>query len=265
MNTTVTRLLIGVALTAGITYLLDPQSGRRRRATLREQVEKAAHKLNDGTRATRADLADRAQRLAGQCKSQAKSLAGQAKSMAGSVAGQAKSFVKPDLTRDDIVAARARAALRSSLSDSSTIGVAADQSRLILHGHVSPQEHETLRERLRDVAGSREVMDHLIERESTNGDAARRSPRRFDLSREQWDAAPRFLIGGLGAALIAFGIKQRSGLGLLGAAAAIPMIARSAMNKPLKRVGRGYGVIDVQKSIVVDAPVERVFSVLEKT
>jgi uncharacterized membrane protein len=84
------------------------------------------------------------------------------------------------------------------------------------------------------------------------------------LSREQWDAAPRFLIGGLGAALIAFGIKQRSALGLLGVAAAIPMIARSAMNKPLKRVGRGYGVVDVHKSIVVDAPVERVFGLLEK-
>src|SRR5262245_24179708 len=201
MNTTLTRLLIGAALTAGITYLLDPTSGRRRRDAVRDQIGKAAHKLNDGTRATRADLADRAQRLAGQCKSQAKSLAGQAKSMAGSVAGQAKSFVKPDPTRDDIVAARARAALRSSLSDSPAIGVAADRSRLILHGHVSPQEHETLRERLRDVAGSRELMDHLIERDSTDGDSAPRSLRRFDLSREQWDAAPRFLIGGLGAAL----------------------------------------------------------------
>jgi uncharacterized membrane protein len=264
MNTTVTRLLIGIALTAGITYLLDPTSGRRRRAVVREQVEKAAHKLNDGTRATRADLADRAQRLAGQCKSQAKSLAGQAKSMAGSVASQAKSIVKPDPTRDDIVAARARAALRRKLSDSSSIGVVADQSRLMLHGYVRPQEHETVRECLRDVAGTREVLDHLIERDSGNGDSAPRSLRRFDLSREQWDAAPRFLIGGLGAALIAFGIKQRSALGLLGAAAAIPMIARSAMNRPLKRVGRGYGVVDVHKSIVVDAPVERVFSVLEK-
>ena len=264
MNTTVTRLLIGIALTAGITYLLDPTSGRRRRDAVREQVGKAAHKLNDGTRAARTELAGRAQRLAGECGSQAKSLAGQAKSLAGSVAGQAKSFVKPDPMRDDMVAARARAALRRNLSDSSAIGVAADQGRLILHGHVRPQEHETLRECLRDVAGPREVMDHLIERDSGNGERAPRNLRRFDLSREQWDAAPRFLIGGLGAALIAFGIKQRSALSLLGAAAAIPMIARSAMNKPLKRVGRGYGVIDVHKSIVVDAPVERVFSVFEK-
>jgi len=266
MNTTVTRLLIGIALTAGITYLLDPTSGRRRRDAVREQVNKAAHKLNDGTRAARTDLADRAQRLAGECRTQAKSFAGQAKSFAGSVAGQAKSFVKPDPTRDDIVAARARAALRRNLSDSSSIGVAADVGRLILHGHVRPQEHETLRECLRDVAGTREVMDHLIERDSGNGegDGTLRSARRFDLSRDQWDAAPRFLIGGLGAALVAFGIKQRSALGLLGAAAAIPMIARSAMNKPLKRVGRGYGVVDVHKSIVVDAPVERVFSVFEK-
>lgn len=263
MNTTVTRLLIGIALTAGITYLMDPTSGRRRRAAVREQVEKAAHKLNDGTRAARTDLADRAQRLAGECKTQAKSWAGQAKSLAGSVAGQAKSLVKPDPMRDDIVAARARAALRRNLSDSSAIGVAADQGRLILHGHVRPQEHDTLRECLRDIAGTREVADHLIERDG-NGDAAPRSSGRFDLSREEWDRAPRFLVGGLGAALIAFGIKQRSALGLLGAAAAIPMIARSAMNKPLKRVGRGYGVIDVQKSIVVDAPVERVFSLFEK-
>ena len=266
MNTTVTRLLIGIALTAGITYLLDPTSGRRRRDAVREQVGKAAHKINDGTRAARTDLADRAQRLAGECSTQAKSLAGQAKSLAGSVAGQAKSFVKLDPMRDDIVAARARAALRRNLSDSSAIGVAADQGRLILHGHVRPQEHETLRECLREVAGSREVMDHLIERDSGNGEGngALRNLRRFDLSREQWDAAPRFLIGGLGAALVAFGIKQRSALGLLGAAAAIPMIARSAMNKPLKRVGRGYGVVDVHKSIVVDAPVERVFSVFER-
>ena len=266
MNTTVTRLLIGVALTAGITYLLDPTSGRRRRDAVREQVGKAAHKLNDGTRAARTDFADRAQRLAGECRSQAVSLAGQAKSLAGSVAGQAKSFVKPDPMRDDIVTARARAALRRNLPDSSSIGVAADQGRLILHGHVRPQEHETLRECLRDVAGAREVTDHLIERDSGNGegDGARRNLRRFDLSREQWDAAPRFLIGGLGAALIAFGVKQRSALSLLGVAAAIPLIARSAMNRPLKRVGRGYGMVDVHKSIVVDAPIERVFSVFEK-
>jgi uncharacterized membrane protein/osmotically-inducible protein OsmY len=263
MNTTATRLLIGIALTAGITYMLDPTSGRRRRAAVREQVEKAAHKLNDGTRGARTDLADRAQRLAGECKSQARSLAGQAKSLAGSVAGQAKSFVNPDPMRDDIVASRARAALRRNLSDSSAIGVAADQGRLILHGHVRPQEHDTLRECLREIAGTREVTDHLIERDG-NSDEAPRSSRRFDFSREQWDTAPRFLIGGLGAALVAFGIKQRSALSLLGAAAAIPMIARSAINKPLKRVGRGYGVIDVHKSIVVDAPVERVFSLFER-
>jgi len=263
MNTKATRLLVGIALTAGITYLMDPTSGRRRRAAVREQLEKAANKLNDGTRAARTDLTDRAQRLAGECKSQAKSWAGQAKSLAGSVAGQAKSFVKPDPMRDDIVAARARAVLRRRLSDSSGIGVVADQGRLILHGHVRPQEHETLRECLREVAGTSELTDHLIERDG-NGDEAPRSPRRFDLSREQWDTAPRFLIGGLGAALIAFGIKQRSALGLLGAVAAIPMIARSAMNKPLKRVGRGHGVVDVHKSIVVDASVERVFSLFER-
>ena len=102
MNTTVTRLLIGIALTAGITYLLDPTSGRRRRDAVREHVGKAAHKLNDGTRAARTDLADRAQRLAGECRTQAKSLAGQAKSLAGSVAGQAKSFVKPLAVRPSV-------------------------------------------------------------------------------------------------------------------------------------------------------------------
>jgi uncharacterized membrane protein/osmotically-inducible protein OsmY len=264
MNTTVTRLLIGIALTAGITYLLDPTSGRRRRAALRDQAEKAAHKLNDGTRTARADLAGGAQRLAGQCTSQAKSLAGHAKSLAGSVADQARSFVKPDPARDDVVASRVRAALRRNLSDSSSIGVAADQGRLILHGSVSPQEHETLRECLREVAGSREVTDHLIERDSGNGHVTSRRLRRFDLSREEWDPAPRFLVGALGAALLALGLKQRGLLSLLAPAVALPMIARSAINKPLKRVGRNHGVVDIHKTIVVDAPVERVFALLEK-
>jgi hypothetical protein len=152
MNTTVTRLLIGIALTAGITYLLDPTSGRRRRATVREQVGKAAHKLNDGTRATRADLADRAQRLAGQCKSQAKSLAGQAKSMAGSVAGQAKSFVKPDL-RATTSSLRARVPRCGSLSDCSAMIAAVKSSSST---RVSPQTRDSAGAPARQ--GSREVM-----------------------------------------------------------------------------------------------------------
>jgi uncharacterized membrane protein len=104
----------------------------------------------------------------------------------------------------------------------------------------------------------------LIERDSASGDGTVRSARRFDLSREQWDAAPRFVVGGLGAALLALGLKQGGLLRLLAPALALPMITRSAINKPLKRVGHNQGVVDIHKSIVVDAPVERVFGLLEK-
>jgi hypothetical protein len=54
-------LLGGVALGAGLMYILDPDRGRRRRALLRDQLVSASNKASDAVGKTSRDLSNRAQ------------------------------------------------------------------------------------------------------------------------------------------------------------------------------------------------------------
>ena len=54
-------LLGGVALGAGLMYILDPDQGRRRRALLRDKLVSASNKASDAAGKTSRDLSNRAQ------------------------------------------------------------------------------------------------------------------------------------------------------------------------------------------------------------
>jgi hypothetical protein len=62
MNTR--NLILGAAVGAGLGYMLDPQSGRRRRALARDQMVRASHKTIDALDATGRDMAHRARGIA---------------------------------------------------------------------------------------------------------------------------------------------------------------------------------------------------------
>jgi hypothetical protein len=51
----------GVALGAGLMYILDPDRGRRRRALLRDKLVSASNKASDAVGKTSRDLSNRAQ------------------------------------------------------------------------------------------------------------------------------------------------------------------------------------------------------------
>ena len=57
-------VFVGGALGALAMYLLDPQSGRRRRARARDQLVHASRVLNDAGKVTARDAAQRAQGIA---------------------------------------------------------------------------------------------------------------------------------------------------------------------------------------------------------
>ena len=61
-------MLAGLGVGAGLMYVLDPQSGRRRRALARDQAVHLAHEARDTARVVGRDLRNRAQGLAaGDC------------------------------------------------------------------------------------------------------------------------------------------------------------------------------------------------------
>jgi len=248
MNPAVTRLLLGMVAAAGTAYFMDPTSGRRRRTVVREQVAGAASRLSEGTREARRGLSDRASRFA----------------------DEAKSRWRGEKSVDEAMARRVRSAIRQAIARRG-IGVWTSEGRVLLHGDVLPHEHETLLRAVRSMPGVSDVVDHLIERESLDGGGASSQQavrvsawkRHMDLTQENWPPTARLVTGLVGAALVANAARHRSVIGVISGVVGSSLLLRSATNRPLTRLGRGQGVIDVHKSIVVHAPLERVFGLLE--
>ena len=61
--------IAGMAAGAALTFILDPQSGRRRRALVRDQFVRAGHKTRDAADAAAKDLSNRAQGVVAETRS----------------------------------------------------------------------------------------------------------------------------------------------------------------------------------------------------
>lgn len=62
------RFITGVAASSALTYLFDPQSGRRRRSLLRDQAVRLQHRVQHDVQASARDAANRARGLASQAR-----------------------------------------------------------------------------------------------------------------------------------------------------------------------------------------------------
>lgn len=60
--------LAGMAAGAALTFILDPSSGRRRRALVRDQFVHAGHKTRDVVEGKAADLSNRARGLVAEAR-----------------------------------------------------------------------------------------------------------------------------------------------------------------------------------------------------
>ena len=63
------QLLLGAALGAGLTYMLDPQNGARRRALTRDKLVRASNVTRDALDTTARDLANRSRGIAAATRS----------------------------------------------------------------------------------------------------------------------------------------------------------------------------------------------------
>jgi uncharacterized membrane protein/gas vesicle protein len=236
--------LAGAAVGAVAMYLFDPDRGRRRRALLRDQVISAASHLDDTIETIAHDLAHRAQGLV----------------------AEARSAMAEEQVSDEVLVNRVRAKMGRVVSHPGAVEVTAVQGRVILSGAVLEHEHEDLLQAARAVEGVREVEDRLEGHKTADGVSALQGghPRpgeRFELMQESWSPAARVLVGVAGSALGLYALKSRN---LIAGAAGTAMFLRSATNMPLSRLAgmTGRRAIDIQKSINVDAPLERVFDTL---
>ena len=240
------ELIGGLALGAGLMYLLDPDRGRRRRAVLRDQAVHWTSRLDDAAATTARDLGHRS---------------------AGVVA-QAGARFRRDGADDVVVEERVRSALGRLVSHPGAIEVRAKDGLVSLSGPVLANEADALLLGVRKVRGVRAVEDLLEVHESAEDvpglqGAGRRPGHRPELLQENWSPAIRLLTGLGGGALALAGGRARNPAARLLGVLGLGLLARAATNLPAKRmVGAGAGrrAVDVQKTLTVNAPPETVFA-----
>jgi uncharacterized membrane protein len=240
-------LVAGVGFGAGLMFLLDPRAGRRRRALLRDKMAHAAHKTGDAAGTTARDLAHRAT----------------------GVAAEARARLRHDEPSDQVLVERVRAELGRVVSHPRSIEVTAKDGQVRLAGPVLAHEVKPLTAAVTGVRGVRSVDNQLEAHErrtdlpSLQGGAARPGVRP-ELFRSNWSPTTRLMVGAAGALLAMFGLARREQAGVMGAVLVFGagLLARGLTGLETERlfgIWAGRRAVDVQKTIRIAAPIERVF------
>lgn len=241
-------LLTGLGLGAGIMYLADPHHGRRRRAQVRN---KAISAVNHAERAIDRSLRDLANRGQG-------------------VLTKSVMTLLPEVLEDDVLRDRVQTQLGRLVSHPGAIEVSVKDGRVTLRGDVLEQEARRLIGGVRQMRGVRGVDEYVnIHRDpgsvpGLQGGHPLQSAE-CDLLRARWTPATRAVVGATGLGLMLAGMLRRSFTGFGMGAIGTGMLIRSITNMgPLEGMGldtRGPG-ITLQKTAIINAPVERVFELL---
>ena len=240
-------VLSSVGLGAALMYFLDPNRGRRRRALLRDQIVHMARRLRDARRVTAVDFANRGN---------------------GMWAEATRWLREGNSVSDRELAERVRAKLGRVVSHPHAIEVGVRDGRVTLSGPILLEEVQPLLFCVQKIAGVRMIEDRLSAYEEAGRISALQGGRpragdRFELFQKNWSPTARLLSGVAGAGLVLLGARERGAfhlaMGMLGGG----LLLRAATNREfasLIGVGDGCRGVSVQKTINVNAPIERVFA-----
>lgn len=142
------NLVLGIAIGAGLMYILDPDRGRRRRSRLRDQVVHGAHEVED----LGEGVASRARHLRNRAR--------------GAVI-EARGRLTREEVDDTILEARVRSQLGRLVPDPSSIRVTSEHGRVTLRGHASQSDFGHIVEGVQNVPGVHDVINRMEAREGS--------------------------------------------------------------------------------------------------
>jgi hypothetical protein len=176
---------LGLGVGAGMMFLLDPQGGGRRRALLRDQLARSAHKGADAVDATRRDVANRA----------------------AGAAARVRGMLDRGAVDDRVLADRVRSQLGHTVSHPRALVVAIDGGRVTLSGPILQEEVADLLSAVRRVPGVQEVVSELDVHRDADGIPALQGEGRRRTG--AWSPAAQ-LLAGSAAALLTCGLVWRA-------------------------------------------------------
>ncbi|MFY0571388.1 SRPBCC family protein [Archangium lansingense] len=230
---------------AGLMYLADPRSGRRRRAVAQDKARHVVHETGDAAGVVVRDLAHRSR----------------------GYVFETLSRMRREEVDDRTIEARIRSALGRVCSHPHSIQLVVEQGRVQLSGVVLKPEHPRIISRLMRVRGVLDVTDnlqvfkHSDKHPELQGGAIRLGDRP-EFLQHNWSPAARFVAGLGGASLLTWGIRGGGLGGMASVFLGSLLTLRSITNIELKRltgIGGGRLAIEIHKNITVHAPVKEVF------
>jgi uncharacterized membrane protein len=238
---------LGAGIGALTMYFFDPEAGRRRRSLARDQLVRSVNRSLDAIDASTRDLMNR---------------------LYGLIAELSSLFTSEEVS-DEVLVERVRSTVGRAVRHPGSIEVSANQGQITLSGPILADEVGRLISRVQSVRGVKSVENQLeVHTEpgripGLQGEGLRNTGRgRFELVQANWAPATRVVAGTVGSALAIWGFGRRSVLGTAVGATGLTLFARAATNMELKRligIGAGRRAVDIQKTLHLDAPVDRVF------
>jgi uncharacterized membrane protein/gas vesicle protein len=239
-------LLAGAGIGAAVAFFFDPEQGRRRRALVRDKTVHARKELEEAADVTKKDVSNRARGLR----------------------ASLRTLVEDEEPSDDVLRERVRAAIGRVVSHPGAIEVTARDGVVTLSGPILADEVPLLIDRVLDVRGVRDVVNRLeVHKEPGNvpalqGEGKKRGGPKPDFLQENWAPATRLVGGAIGALASAYGFAGHGIVRKAVGVAGLALLARAATNKELRELTRlttgRYG-FSLQKTLHINAPVERVF------
>jgi uncharacterized membrane protein/uncharacterized protein YwbE len=234
------RILLSAAAGALAMYFLDPENGRRRRARTHDKAQHAARRVREAYDVTARDARHRARGLQAMSR---------------------RILRREDNLPDETLVGRVRSVLGRYVSHPHAIDVEVSCGEVSLSGPILAHEVPALLKAVKHVPGVRRVSNQLaVHKEPGNVSSLQggvpRQGRRFELLQDNWSPSARLVVGS-----VALGLLMRGGLPWrLGGAV---LLARAITNRDfgtLLGTGEPEDGIEVQKTIRVNAPVEKVFA-----
>jgi BON domain len=190
LNQSSWSLIGSIGAGAALMYLLDPNSGRRRRALLRDRAVHAAHKTADSAAALSRDLRNRA---------------------IGLMAGMRARFEADGAPVDDaVIEARVRSALGRVTTHPGAIGVSSSAGFVTLTGPVLASEHDAVYRAVSGVPGVCDVIDNLSAHEQAGDVPGLQGGGYRRWLQNGWSPTTRALATAGGVGLLAYGAMKMS-------------------------------------------------------
>jgi hypothetical protein len=217
-------LTYGIALGAGVMFLLDPRQGGARRALIRDKSLRALHEVEGAAGVGSRDMAHRVE---------------------GAVA-RVRGAVRRDEVDDDVLVARVRAKLGHVCSHPHAIQVSAKGGGCVeLKGPMLANEADDVLAAISRVRGVRMIDDDLERhRHADDVPALQGEPVRRPAYVRFWTPAVRLVLGTFAAGMAFTSLLKGSPLGLLAGGGSVLALARSSTRgnpHPFQRRARGDG------------------------